>query len=119
MHNGGMATLEEVLEFYIRGGNFITPPKEFGKVFSQPELRLSAERRADLLNFLKSLTDERVLYSRAPFDHPELRIPHGHGDSTISNPISNSLAADQWLIIPAVGAEGDARPIMPFERYLR
>jgi len=119
MHNGGMATLEEVLEFYIRGGNFITPPKEFGKVFSQPELQLSAERRTDLLNFLKSLTDERVLYSRAPFDHPELRIPHGHGDSTISNPISNSLAADQWLIIPAVGAEGNARPIMPFERYLR
>lgn len=118
MHNGGMATLEQVLEFYIRGGNFVTPPKDFGKVFSQPELQLSAQHREDLLNFLKSLTDDRVRYERAPFDHPEIRIPHGHSGNSFSNPISSALAADEWMVIPAVGAEGNSSPVMPFERYL-
>jgi hypothetical protein len=33
MHNGSMATLEEVVEFYARGGNFDSRSKQFGTVF--------------------------------------------------------------------------------------
>ncbi|MDE2388935.1 MAG: cytochrome-c peroxidase [Betaproteobacteria bacterium] len=118
MHNGGMATLEEVLEFYTRGGNFETPPKEFGRLFSLTDLRLSPQRREDLLNFLKSLTDDRVRYEKAPFDHPELLVPHGHGESSKTNPLSGALAADEFIALPAVGAEGRTDALLPFENYL-
>ena len=124
MHNGGMATLDEVLEFYIRGGNFEVPPKEFGKVFSLVELRLSPEGREDLLNFLKRLTDDRVRYEKAPFDHPELTVPHGHTGTnaliTVTHKLSETLAADDYIKIPAVGAEERGiNPIHHFERYLQ
>ncbi len=121
MHNGGMATLEQVIEFYTRGGNFPVPALEFAKVFNQPFLTLP-QQLEDLLNFLKSLTDDRVRYERAPFDHPELFIPHGHaGDNQIiadSSWLSEALAADEVLHIPAVGAEGLDQPVLPFEDYL-
>lgn len=123
MHNGGMATLDEVLAFYTRGGNFATPPKEFAKIFALVDLRLSPQKRTDLLNFLKSLTDDRVRYEKAPFDHPEIRVPHGHvGDNlsiTKQNPMNAGLAADQFLFIPAVGAEGRTKPLQPFDRFLQ
>jgi len=124
MHNGGMATLEEVLEFYIRGGNFEVPPKEFGKVFSLVDLQLSAENREDLLNFLKSLTDDRVRYEKAPFDHPELVVPHGHTGNnvliTTTHALNDNFAADEYFTVPAVGAEGRGiNPLHPFERYLQ
>ena len=123
MHNGSMATLEEVLEFYIRGGNFNTGPKDFGKVFPLVEMRFLPEQRVDLLNFLKSLTDERVRFEKAPFDHPELIIPHGHsGDNIAINGthfINSALAEDEYIVIPAVGAEGSAEPLKAFDTYLQ
>ncbi len=123
MHNGGMATLDEVLEFYIRGGNFETPPKEFAKIFALVDVRFSTEQREDLLNFLKTLTDDRVRFERAPFDHPELIVLHGHvGNNvaiTATNSLSEVLAADEFLLIPAVGAEGRQQPLQTFDRYLK
>ena len=122
MHNGGMATLKQVIEFYARGGNFALDTIEFGKFFVQPRL-MDPQRLEDLLNFLKSLTDERVRYQKAPFDHPELFVPHGHaGDNfliTQTSPLDTALAADEILVIPAIGAEGSAEPLLPFEDYLK
>ncbi|SFW16144.1 cytochrome-c peroxidase [Nitrosovibrio sp. Nv17] len=122
MHNGSMASLEEVIEFYARGGNFEGAGKQFGFVFPQPELEMDAGIRQDLLNFLKSLTDERVRYERAPFDHPELAVVHGHaGDGYRTeggNPLGPDLSRDEFLLIPAVGAEGRSEPLEPFERLL-
>lgn len=120
MHNGSMATLEEVVEFYARGGNF---PNEFqhefifsnGLIAGQDDSTI--QRRADLIAFLKSLTDERVRYERAPFDHPELIIPHGH-DIESPNPLDGSLAADQLMVLPAVGSTGRSTPIPTFEQVL-
>jgi len=122
MHNGSMATLEEVVEFYARGGNFQGRSKQFGTVFPQAELQLDATARADLVNFMKSLTDDRVRYERAPFDHPELTIPHGHvGDHRQilrTNALGSSLGDDESLVLPAVGAAGRAEPFQPFEAFL-
>jgi cytochrome c peroxidase len=122
MHNGSMATLEEVIEFYSRGGNFAGASKQFGMVFPQPELQLDAIARTDLLNFLKSLTDERVRYERAPFDHPEIAVPHGHpGDHTRvlgTHPLGPSIGDDEYIVIPAVGAAGRNDPLAPFEAFL-
>jgi len=122
MHNGSMATLEEVVEFYARGGNFDGRSKQFGTVFPQADLQLDATARADLVAFLKTLTDERVRYERAPFDHPELIVPHGHpGDHTRitgAHPLDAALGDDETIVIPAVGAAGRAQPIEPFQSRL-
>jgi cytochrome c peroxidase len=122
MHNGGMATLDEVLEFYTRGGNFDPDAKHFGTVFPQVQLRFAPEEREDIIAFLASLTDERVRYERAPFDHPGIRVPQGHvGDHVVAeagNPLGANLAADEFLSIPAVGASGRAAPLQAFEDAL-
>ena len=52
-HNGSRVTLEDVIGFYIRGGN---PLRHRDKEI-QP-LWLSGEERADLVEFLKSLTGQ-------------------------------------------------------------
>jgi cytochrome c peroxidase len=140
MHNGSMATLEQVLEFYTRGGNFTHDAKQITRVFPQPTLESNEQNRADLLAFLKSLTDDRVRYEKAPFDHPEIKVPHGHvgGNMAVTggNPIAVEklqgtltkadvggdltvdLAQDQYETIKAVGAEGNALPLSPFVEYL-
>jgi len=116
MHNGSMASLEQVIEFYARGGNFNNDAKESTLVFSLPDLKFSAKNRQDLIAFLKTLTDDRVRYQRAPFDHPELHIPHGH--EFTPHPSNPLLAKDHLLVIPAVGATGIKTPLLPFNAYL-
>src|SRR5262249_6500714 len=70
-HNGGYATLRQVVDFYNRGGDFPGPD-----VDSQvrPLGLTEAESRA-LVSFMVKLTDERVRYRRAPFDGPEICVP--------------------------------------------
>ncbi|MDD2758668.1 MAG: cytochrome c peroxidase [Methylomonas sp.] len=122
MHNGGMATLEQVVEFYSRGGNFNLDGKHVTRVFLQPNLQFDAQNRADLVAFLKTLTDDRVRYQRAPFDHPALKIPHGHvGDESQTvggHPLNASLSKDDYLLLPAVGADGANDPLLPFAELI-
>jgi hypothetical protein len=117
-----MATLEQVLEFYTRGGNYDPPAKQFGTVFPQVELRFVPGQREAIIAFLKSLTDDRVRYERAPFDHPELRVPDGQvGDAAsvvAGNPIDPALAADDWIVVPPVGAGGRPYPLPSFEEHV-
>ncbi len=67
MHNGSLMTLEAVVEFYSRGGDYnarVRANEEDIKTGDKhPEmepLNLSSEQKADLVAFLKSLTDVRV-----------------------------------------------------------
>ena len=56
-HNGGLATLGQVMEFYNRGGDFPVNPS------NGPDIRLrstSAPGSGGLVNFMKALTDDRV-----------------------------------------------------------
>lgn len=73
-HNGGVATLEGVVDFYARGGDFNNPEKD-------PHMKpisLSGDDRAALVDFLRNgLTDPRVVKQSAPFDHPSLPFPGG------------------------------------------
>lgn len=122
MHDGSMATLEQVVEFYARGGNYQHGAKQVTRVFAHPELQLDAGNRADLVAFMKTLTDERVRFERAPFDHPALRIPHGHlGDHQVlvaGHALGDALAQDEFLDIEAVGADGRPTPLRPFAELL-
>ena len=56
MHNGIKANLEEVIEFYDRGGDV----KENLSPFITP-LGLSNQEKKDLVEFLKSLDGEPIL----------------------------------------------------------
>ena len=118
MHNGSMATLEQVLDFYMRKGNF--PNDELHGLIQGFS---SQTVKKQIIAFLKTLTDERVRNESAPFGHPELVVPHGHqGDAEFvssGNPVENTLAKDEFLVIPAVGSNGSVDPLLPFENYLQ
>ena len=83
MHNGKFATLEEVIEFYNRGGDFRNEPNFQGNLV-RPR-NLSAQQKADLAAFLRNtLTDNRVRNELPPFDRPHLytesnRVPEISG----------------------------------------
>ena len=75
-HNGGMSSLEDVIRFYNRGGDF----HEYNAQNLAPDIRamqLGEQDIADLAAFLRALTDERVRTEMAPFDHPALPLPDG------------------------------------------
>jgi hypothetical protein len=97
-HNGGTLTLEQVVDFYNRGGDF----NEVGHHEEVRELGLTQQEKSDLVAFMKSLTDERVRYKRAPFDHPQLFITNGPANVATGS----DNPADQLIEIPAVGAAG-------------
>jgi cytochrome c peroxidase len=107
-HNGGMATLEQVVEFYNRGNDFAQQNRENVRDFIRP-LGLTAGEKAALVAFLKSLTDERVRFERAPFDHPQIFVPNGHpGDQSRVISDGTGKARDALVEIKAVGAGGGA-----------
>jgi cytochrome c peroxidase len=159
-HNGGQATLEQVIQFYNRGGDRkdlfpkdssggallkidvygnsvvdtdpdglidnsgflpgqasnIAPDmagtKELLDIISgqapQETLNLTSSDVDDLVAFLKALTDERVRWEKAPFDHPSLTLPNGHvGDENwVKYKKSTNQAQQQTITLPAVGAVG-------------
>jgi len=108
-HNGEARTLRQALELYSRGGN-VHPIQAMDGTLIEPlgVPLLTSDEIDALVAFLESLTDERVLYRRAPFDHPQLFVPNGHpGDSSaVADADGNGLADDRMVMIPAVGAEG-------------
>jgi hypothetical protein len=178
-HNGGEATLEDVVDFYFRGGNFrkFAPtqltdcaseiPASEARLIDHPVQGFNAERtkevditglgilrgplansgpgadthpvgdcvsgdgfseggidpgdgldefdRANLVAWMKALTDERVRYSKAPFDHPQLFVPNGHpGDHLTVTDDGTRNATDDFIEIPAVGADGLHTPLPSF-----
>jgi cytochrome c peroxidase len=129
-HNGGTATLEGVVEFYNRGGNVrsneMGDTSGFGPNSSNlaPDIRnldLTTVESANLVKFLKSLTDERVRWEMAPFDHPQLGRLHGHSN-TASPEFGPVFNKDEGDMIPAVGAGGrvplNLPPLKSFEAAL-
>ncbi len=106
-HNGGSASLLEVVQFYNRGGNFCRTNKED----LDPDIRylgLSSDEEEALVAFMLALTDERVVRRSAPFDGPSYMIPNGHPVDEYGNVLLNDkgVAQDDLLEIPAVGKDG-------------
>ena len=123
-HNGSRGTLEQVVEFYNRGGDRRGPDSNDSSGYSGPNslgggtsnshpnvkpLNLTAQEQKDLVAFLRNgLTDKRVACQQAPFDHPALRLTNGHaGDHrTVKRNGKTGLALDDYLNLPAVGPAG-------------
>ena len=116
-HNGSVATLEEVVEFYDRGGNATGTTTSNSTGFGGNStnahtdirpLALTAFEKAALVTFLKTaLIDDRVLYERAPFDHPDLPLVNGQTGSN-----------SDLVLVPSVGSAGRAQPLKPFDEIL-
>ncbi len=126
-HNGGKLTLRQVVDFYMRGGDFpITnsPHRDFliahlniedealgGLTEAEKEAR-----RVALVDFLLELTDDRVRHRQAPFDQPEIFVPlDGKApDNTFGRPGFLSMldgvcpggSVPCFRQIPATGAGG-------------
>ncbi|MFO1092483.1 MAG: cytochrome c peroxidase [Planctomycetaceae bacterium] len=108
-HNGDVLTLREVVEFYSRGGSVFPVKESNGSVIEPLAVpSLTSDEIDAIVAFLESLTDERVLYQRAPFDHPQIFVPNGHpgGFNSTADVNDDGLADDIMIEIPAVGAQG-------------
>ena len=92
-HNGRLATLEEVVAFYDRGGDFAAPNKP-------PVIRplgLSPAQRAALVAFLRgALTDPRVRDGVFPFDRPSL-----YSEAELVPQVSGAGRAGSGGVVPA------------------
>lgn len=122
MHNGGMETLEQVIAFYSRGGDF---PRDGNIGPGIERHNFTPGNQTVLVNLLKAMTDDRVRYERAPFDHPEFCVPVGAqmaGGQLVqdtSDPQFTASAAEQWVSLPAVGNAGSTAPLQTFEELLK
>ncbi len=99
-HHGAHSTLAQAVEFYDNGGNFC----RFNLPDLDPDIQplgLSTGQKRNLVRFMVALTDERVRYRQAPFDHPQLIIPANGRE----NP---------FIELPAVGASGSSEPLASF-----
>jgi cytochrome c peroxidase len=75
MHNGRLQTLEQVVEFYNRGGDFDAPNIDRGLI--RP-MGMTPQDIADLSAFMKRpMTDPRVRDELPPFDRPQLYTESG------------------------------------------
>ena len=95
MHNGSLATLVDVIEFYNRGGNFNNPNLD-------PRIRplnLSQNQKNDLLAFLqRPLTDVRVTNETGPFSRPQL-----YSESTNTPTVSGFGIQGTDNLTPSIG----------------
>lgn len=106
-HNGGKATLMQVVDFYNRGSDFgVVNRDNFD--FSVAPLGLTESEKQDLVAFLLSLSDDRVRYRKAPFDHPSICVPDGHlgGSTSVAQQGRSGLAVDLMQCLPEIGAKG-------------
>lgn len=121
-HNGRFTTLEQVVDFYDRGGDFDGNNKPN---LIHP-LGLSTQEKTDLVAFLKRpFTDPRVASETERFDRPVLftesnRVPqvigNGRGGAGGFTPlikaISPPLVGNPNFTVSVVGAVGNANAVL-------
>jgi cytochrome c peroxidase len=107
-HNGGQLTLDQVVAFYNRGGDFAL--ENLGDLTPNIHpLGLDQGQLDDIVAFLETLTDQRVACEQAPFDHPEIQIAdgaRGNGGVVTEDKKNRGQSKDQLELIQAVGADG-------------
>ena len=121
-HNGRFSTLEQVVAFYNRGGDFNAPNKP---PLIHP-LGLNGQQQADLVAFLRNaLTDPRVTAENERFDRPTLymessRVPQitgtgraGSGGITPTiKAISPPIVGNPNFTVSVSGAMGNAPAVL-------
>lgn len=163
-HTGSYLTLRQVVDFYMRGGDFpltnaqdrdpnlvnigqqvfgfgstndVSPPlvldgipdiitrydamPDTDHATTPEDATITAEAaKVALVRFLLSMTDERVRFERAPFDHPEVFVPLDGNAPDNTNGTRLSLlnltvgSNPKFRRVPPVGAAGSATPLKGF-----
>ena len=136
MHNGGLSTIRQIVDFYVRGGDF---PRTNDQNFDSQGMTVlplltdagtipgdftPEEKRDALVQFLMTLTDERVALEQAPFDHPELFVPvtgsapmsPGDIDGSVNRAafVANTTDFMQVAAVGAAGRQFGAPALEPF-----
>ena len=123
MHNGRFQTLEEVVDFYDRGGDFDAPNVNHDII--RP-LGLTPQQKADLVAFMKRpLTDPRVRDELPPFDRPTLYtetnrvpvvtgagVPGAGGLTPAPTAIEPPIAGNPSFTVGVSGALGNAAAVL-------
>ena len=78
-------------------------------LLDEPTNHLDMDARASLVEFLNALTDDRVKFERAPFDHPALCVPVGY---------NGAATAELFALVPQVGRAGSTVPLQTFAEQL-
>jgi cytochrome c peroxidase len=79
-HNGGKLTLRQVVDFYVRGGDFPvtnSAHRDFNILNLNAELQsdLSENDKVALVDYMLEFTDDRLARDASPFDHPQMILP--------------------------------------------
>lgn len=95
-HDGSAETLEDMLNFYVRGGDF-----NLDNVNShvRPLDDISEQDFQDVLEMMRGLTDPRIAEGSGPFGHPSLTIPLGDGSSLLLNPSDAGAGGLDYQIV--------------------
>lgn len=105
MADGRLATLEDVIEFYNRGGDFSAP----NKAPQITPLGLTAGQKTALAAFLRRpLTDPRLVAESGPFERPQLYAESSAVPQPIGEPAAGSGGRLPRLIAlepPLAGSE--------------
>jgi len=80
-HDGSVETLEDMLDFYVRGGDF-----NLDNVNSHVRpLDVTRKEYKRVLRMMRNLTDPRIEAGEYPFAHPSLEIPLRDGVLTLQS----------------------------------
>ncbi len=114
-HNGGAATLRQVVEFYNRGGDY--PEVNAANLDTDVgALGLTTQQKDALVAFLEALTDPRVEHQCGAFDHPELFLTNGHraaNGAIGTTDRGDGAATDAFLRLPDTGPDCASNPPTP------
>ena len=124
-HNGRFETLEEVVDFYDRGGDFTAPNKDERIA----PLGLTAQQKTALVAFMdRPLTDPRVAAETAPFDRPLLFTESDCGSEILGVGVAGTDGSTPGLVaieppmvgnpsftVGVVGALGGANAVLAMD----
>jgi hypothetical protein len=136
MHTGGLSTRRQIVDFYVRGGDF---PRTNDQNFDSEGMTVlplltdagtlpgdftPEQKRDGLVQFLMALTDDRVALEQGPFDHPELFVPitgsapmsQGGTDGSVNRAdfVANTTDFRQVAAVGDAGRQFGAPPLAEF-----
>jgi cytochrome c peroxidase len=115
MHDGSFATLEEVVDFYDRGGDFDAPNKSPAM---QP-LGLTPQQKNALVAFLRRpLTDPRAANETGPFERPRLATEGGAAPLLVGLPTPGSGGFAPRMVAVEPALVGGAPVTLAVDRAL-
>ena len=131
MHNGGLSTIRQIVDFYVRGGDF---PRTNDQNFDSEGMAVlpgltdagaipgdftPEEKRDALVQFMMALTDDRVANEEGPFDHPELFVPiNGSAPLSTENRADFVANTTDFMQVAAVGDAGRQFGAPPLGEFL-